>query len=202
MKATMNRRRFRAPWLFALALLLSDSPAEAHLVTTGLGPVYDGISHFLLSPEDLIPVFVLALLGGQCGPDTARRVMFVLPTAWLAGGLAGFATAAAPPPEPTWLVFVFLGALVAAYLRPPQAVVMAIACGLGFFNGFISGSGMSSAGAGIASLIGVAATVFVVAALVAAAVVAFTWPPAKIAFRVLGSWTTATGMLMLGWSLR
>jgi urease accessory protein len=52
------------------------------------------------------------------------------------------------------------------------------------------------------SLIGIAETVFVVTALSAAAVVAFTWPPAKIAFRVLGSWTTATGILLLGWSLR
>ena len=29
--------------------------AGAHLVTTGLGPFYDGISHFFLSPEDLLP---------------------------------------------------------------------------------------------------------------------------------------------------
>jgi hydrogenase/urease accessory protein HupE len=183
-------------------LALSGSPAEAHLVTTGLGPVYDGISHFLLSPEDLIPVFALGLLAGQCGPDTARRVLFVLPSAWLAGGLAGFAAAAAPPPDPSWLVFVLLGGLVATYLRPPQVVVMAIACCLGFFNGFINGSGVSSAAASIVSLISIAATVFVVTALSTAAVVAFTWPPAKIAVRVLGSWTTGTGMLLLGWSLR
>ena len=32
--------------------------------------------------------------------------------------------------------------------------------------------------------------------------VALTWPPAKIAVRVLGSWTAATGLLPLGWSLR
>ena len=60
--------RFRAPWLVPLALMLSGSPADAHLITTGLGPVYDGISHFLMSPEDLVPAFVLALLAGQCGP--------------------------------------------------------------------------------------------------------------------------------------
>jgi hydrogenase/urease accessory protein HupE len=183
--------------------MLSGPPAEAHLVTTGLGPVYDGISHFLLSPEDLIPVFALALLSGQCGPGTARRVLFVLPVAWLAGGLTGFVAAAAPPPDPSWLVFILLGSLVAAYLRPPQAVVVAITCGIGFFNGFINGSGMSSAGGNMVfSLIGTSATVFVVTALSAAAVVGFTWPPAKIAFRVLGSWAAATGMLMLGWSLR
>jgi hydrogenase/urease accessory protein HupE len=187
--------RVRALSLAVPAFMLGGAPAEAHLVTTGLGPVYDGISHFLGSPEDLVPVVALALLAGQCG-------LFMLPAAWLAGALAGLAAAATPPPDPSWLVFVLLGGLVAAYLRPPQAVVTAIACGLGFFNGFIDGSGMSSPAASVLSLIGIAATVFVVTALPAAVVVAFTWPPAKIAFRVLGSWTTATGMLMLGWSLR
>jgi hydrogenase/urease accessory protein HupE len=79
---------------------------------------------------------------------------------------------------------------------------MAIAVLLGLFKGFINGSAMSYAGSGMFSLVGIAATVFVVVALAAAAAIAFTWPPAKIAFRVLGSWTTATGLLLLGWSLR
>jgi hypothetical protein len=73
---------------------------------------------------------------------------------------------------------------------------------LGLFKGFINGSALSSAGAGMVSLIGIVATVFVATALAAAAVIAFTWPPANIAFRVLGSWTTATGMLVLALSLR
>ena len=48
--------------LVTLALLAAcavSSPAEAHLVTTGLGPVYDGIAHVLLTPEDLVPVVAL-----------------------------------------------------------------------------------------------------------------------------------------------
>jgi urease accessory protein len=194
--------RFRAPWLVPLALMLSGSPAEAHLITTGLGPVYDGISHFLMSPEDLVPAFALALLAGQCGPEAARRVLFVLPATWLMGGLAGLSAATAPPPDLTWLIFILLGGLVAAHLRPPGAAVMTIAALLGLFKGFINGSAMSYAGSGLVSLVGIAATVFIVAALAAAAAIAFTWPPAKIAFRVLGSWTAATGLLLLGWQLR
>jgi hydrogenase/urease accessory protein HupE len=92
--------------------------------------------------------------------------------------------------------------LVAAHLRPPVAAVIALACVLGLFKGFINGSALSAAGAGTVSLICIVATVFVATALAAAAVIAFTWPPAKIAFRVLGSWTTATGMLVLALSLR
>jgi urease accessory protein len=198
----IRRLRLHALWFLTLAAALGGSPAEAHLITTGLGPVYDGISHFLLSPEDLVPAIVLALLAGQCGPDTARPVLFLLPTAWLVGGLVGFAAATTPPPDLTWLTFTALGGSVAAHVRLPRAAVMALACLVGLFEGFINGSAMSSGGAGMVSLIGIVATVFVVAALAAAATIAFTWPPAKVAVRVLGSWTTATGLLVLGWSLR
>jgi urease accessory protein len=199
---TLRIGRLHPLWFPTLAAVLSGSPAEAHLITTGLGPVYDGISHFMMSPEDLIPVFVLALLAGRCGPDAARPVLFLLPTAWLVGGLVGLAVATTPPINLSWLIFTALGGLVAAHLRLPRAVVMALASLVGFFNGFINGSAMSSAAAGMGSLIGIVATVFVVTALAAAAAIAFTWPTAKIAFRVLGSWATATGLLMLGWSLR
>jgi len=194
--------RLRVAWLPALALVLSGSPAEAHLVTTGLGPVYDGISHFLTSPDDLVATFALALLAGQCGPDSARRALIVLPAAWLVGGLAGLSVASAHPPDLTWLIFMALGGLVAAQLRPPGAAVVTLASVLGLFKGFANGSAMGAAGAGIVWLIGVVTTVFVVTVIVAASVVAARLPIAKIAVRVLGSWTTATGMLMLGWSLR
>lgn len=194
--------RVRALWLAVPALMLSGVSVEAHLVTTGLGPVYDGISHFLVSPEDLVPALAMALLAGQCGPEAARRVLLALPISWLAGGLAGFVAAPAPPPELTGLIFILLGGLVAAHLRPPVAAVMALASVLGLFKGFINGSAMSSAGVGIVSLIGIVATVFVATALAAAAAIAFTWPPAKIAFRVFGSWTTAAGVLILALSLR
>ena len=50
------------------AVTLLPAPAHAHLVTTGLGPLYDGISHLFLSFEDLLPVVALALLAGLNGP--------------------------------------------------------------------------------------------------------------------------------------
>ena len=69
-------------------------------------------------------------------------------------------------------------------------------------KGLGNGSALGAAGGATTSLIGIAATVVVATALAAAAAIALTWPPAKIAVRVLGSWTAATGLLPLGWSLR
>ena len=37
-----------------LAILLWPSISQAHLVNTGLGPFYDGISHLTMSPDDLL----------------------------------------------------------------------------------------------------------------------------------------------------
>ena len=192
----------RVSALVLLGLAASSSPAQAHLVTSGLGPVYDGILHFLMSPEDLVPVFAMALLAGQCGPEIARRVLFVLPGSWLAGGIAGMAASGASLPDLTWLIFMLLGGLVAAHLRPPGPIVPALAAALGVLKGFTNGTVLATVGAATYSLIGMAGAVFVVTTLAAAATIALTWPPAKIAIRILGSWTTATGLLMLGWSLR
>ncbi|HYQ80371.1 MAG TPA: hypothetical protein VEP68_02660, partial [Anaeromyxobacteraceae bacterium] len=77
--------------MLAALALLAPAAARAHLVNTGLGPFYDGISHFALTPEDLLPALALALLAGQRGTATGRATLLALPAAWLLGGLAGLA---------------------------------------------------------------------------------------------------------------
>ena len=66
---------------FGLALL--PGAARAHLVATGLGPVYDGAAHFALSPEDYVPIAGAALLVGLRGEEHARPAVLILPLAWL-----------------------------------------------------------------------------------------------------------------------
>ena len=174
----------------------------AHLVSTGLGPVYDGISHLLTTPEDLLPVIALALYAGLRGAEAGRRALFLLPLAWLAGGLAGVGIRVPFRfPVPT-ISFLLVGALVAADLRLPSGAVAGLAIAMGLAHGFSNGTALPGGGPGAAGLGGIATALFVVVALVSALVVALERPWARIAVRVAGSWIAAIGLLLLGWNLR
>ena len=181
-------------------LALCAPQAKAHLVETGLGPVADGIAHFALTPEDLIPVLAVAALTGLRGADHARRAIVVLPLAWLLGGLVGARFDLPVLDALSWLPLLALGGLVAADLRLPMAATMAIAAAVGLFLG--SGAATAQPGAGVRGVIGIASAVFVTMTLCAASVVAWHEGWQRIAWRAAGSWIAASGLLLLGWSLR
>jgi hydrogenase/urease accessory protein HupE len=186
---------------FAAALL--PAPAEAHLVTTGLGPIYDGISHVLLSPEDLVPVLAMALLAGLNGPTAGRRTLFALTGAWLLGGVAGYLTGSSGlPGAAATASFLVLGALVAADRRLSPSVVAALAAAVGFLHGWLNGTGLIEGQRDALALVGIATAVFVLVTIAAAFVVSLQAAWVRIAVRVAGSWVAATGLLMLGWWLR
>jgi len=180
----------------ALALMLCPLHAHAHLIATGLGPVYDGIIHFALTPEDLIPAVALALFAGLRGKDHARCVMFVLPLAWLAGGVAGTSIAAQLPASLAWLPLLVLGALVASDLRLPLAATTAIALLLGGSIGFAIGVAMAQARRGTRAIIWISGTVYVAFTLLAALVSA--WHPVwlLIAWRILEMCIASCGLLL------
>ncbi|MCB2020458.1 MAG: HupE/UreJ family protein [Rhizobacter sp.] len=187
----------------AIFLLLAGANAEAHLESTGMGPVYDGALHFLTSPEDLVPALALALLAGLRGAEHGRRVLFTLPAAWLLGSLAGLATAATGTGllgPALWLVL--LGGLVVFDAKLSLGALTALAALMGLFHGYLNGSGMGLALPAVVAMAGLAASVFVVVALVAAAIVPLRAAWVRIAVRVGGSWIAASGLLMLGWSMR
>lgn len=187
----------------AAALVSFAAPAEAHLVTTGLGPVYDGVAHFAMSPADVALVVALTLLAGMRGARVGRTLLAVLPPAWLAGGLAGLYVPAVSSPEwTTGVCFLFVGALVAVDLDLSAGIVAALAAAIGALNGFLSGSTLSTAASRGLELLGGAVALFVVVTLVAGLVVSLKVFWARVAVRVLGSWIAATGLLMLGWTLR
>jgi urease accessory protein len=196
----MRRRLATAAWV--AGLMLAAAPARAHLVSTGVGPVYDGIAHFFVSFEDLLPVLAIGLLAGLNGPAAGRWLMFMLPAAWLAGGVAGIGLQAPlPPSSAAMLSMGVLGVLTAADVRLAPRIVGVLALLLGLVHGWQNGAGMRVAGLPASGLIGTASAVFVTVTLIAAAVVAMQRPWMRIAVRAAGSWVAATGLLMLGWAL-
>jgi len=187
---------------FGLVLALGAEPAHAHLIQSGLGPVYDGIIHFALTPEDLIPALALAVFAGLRGTDQARLVIFVLPLAWLLAGILGAAAGVSPPGTLSWLPLLALGGLVAADIRMPAAGTAAVAAAAGIFLGLANGYAMAQASAGVRGVAGIVAAVFVATTLSAASAAAWQSGWLRIAWRVAGSWIAASGLLLLGWSLR
>ena len=176
--------------------------AHAHLIETGLGPVYDGIAHFALTPEDLMPALALAVLAGLRSRDHARRAIFVLPLAWLLAGFLGASAKVSLPDSLSWVPLLVLGGLVAADFRLPAAATTALAVALGLFLGLANGYAMAQAGPGVRGVVGIVGAVFVVTTLGAACAVAWQSGWLRIAWRVAGSWIAASGLLLLGWSLR
>lgn len=188
----------------AIAVLSLVLPvrAEAHLPTIGLGPVYDGIFHLLLSPEDLIPVIALGLLAGQRGAGASRCVLWILPVAWLAGGFTGMFIGAPRGSALACFSFLLLGGLIASNAKLSVPLTAALAAMLGFFHGYLNGSGINRFNDGAYSLLGLALAAFVVVALFTSFVIPLRQQWALIVVRVAGSWIAASGLLMLGWALR
>jgi hydrogenase/urease accessory protein HupE len=184
-----------------VALICAPSVAAAHLVSTGMGPVYDGIGHLLLTPEDLVPALALALYAGLRGAASGRRAMFLLPTAWFLGGLAGSALNITVGSVLPALSFLLLGVLVAADLGLPAAAVSAVAIALGLIHGFLNGAALRE-GAGTLGLVGIMVMLFVIFTLVSAFVVSLEKHWARVAVRVAGSWIAAIGILMFGWAIK
>jgi hydrogenase/urease accessory protein HupE len=196
-------RRPGLPVALAAGLLVLPGAAQAHLVTSGLGPFYDGALHLLLSPADLLGLAAAALLAGLRGRQAARLTVIVLPTAWLFAGLIGMRLPVTL--DLAWLSvlsFMLLGVLVAADARLPPLIIASLGGAYGALHGLLNGSTLATMGAGVASLFGVVLAVLLLALLASAAVVPLQAFWARIAVRVAGSWVVAVGMLMLGWMVQ
>ena len=184
----------------ACAELLNPSDAFSHLVTTGMGPVYDGIGHLLLTPEDLIPACAIALYAGVLGSSAGRQTLFILPAAWFIGGIAGiFSAMSTSLPVPA-VSFIIIGLLIAADTHLPSALLIVLLTILGGVHGFFNGVAIKD-GPSILGLVGISVTLFVIVALAASAIHALKPPWTRVVVRVLGGWITAMGVLLIGWSI-
>jgi hydrogenase/urease accessory protein HupE len=186
--------------LVAIGVMLAPGAAEAHLVETGLGPVYDGIAHFALSPEYCVPIVGAALYAGLRGKAQARSAIILLPLTWLIGSLFGGLPLAPPLNAPPWLMLMLVGGFIAAEVPLSVRASSFFTGAIGLMLGFSSGMATAQYGQFIRPALGSTAAIFVVTALAAAfANATFGWT--RIAVRVIGSWIAASGMLLLGWVL-
>jgi urease accessory protein len=191
-------------WL-TLAITLTGAPsAHSHLMNTGFGPFYDGLTHLFVTPEDLLPVIALALLAGLRGPRFGRAVLFALPVAWLVGSAVGLLLAPhITLPVAEIIVTIALGALLAADCLLPVAFVVSLAILVGLIHGILNGSELAGTpSSGQMAAAGVAVALFVAVSLLSgqASSVRLLW--VRVAVRVVGSWIVAIGLLMLGWAMR
>jgi urease accessory protein len=198
MKIPQSTIAFLFAGVASALVLVSPDVALAHLVTTGMGPVFDGIGHLLLTPEDLVPVIAVALYAGLRGKNTGKRTLFFFPLAWLIGGFSGLLVPNATIYPVSILSFLLLGALIAADLRLSDNVITAMVIAVGIIHGFYNGIAMEG-GPGISGLLGIASTLFVLVAIASASVVSLQAAWTRVVVRVTGSWITAIGILMLGW---
>lgn len=192
-------RRSAAGVVLALALC-TTTPAQAHLVNSGLGPFYDGALHLLLTPMDLIGLATLCLFVGSQGAEASRLLVAIAPLAWLLAGaaalLSGFDASFALVDAG---MLVVLGGCVALDLRVSATLAAIAAAVCGGLLGLQSGLELRSAGADWVALIGSAAVALAVTILVSALVVSCTAFAFRVVFRILGSWAAATGLLSTGW---
>lgn len=177
--------------------------ADAHLVSTELGPFYDGALHPLVSPEDLLLIVAVAALGALRGVDAARRGLTALLVGWTIGAAAGFVLPIEPP-APRLVTAVLLLALggAAALGRPPRAHVLGpLACAAAALHGIENGAAARAANGDWLSVAGILTGVLVVASLTCATGARVERAGGSFALRVAGSWTAAIGLLLAGWEI-
>lgn len=193
-----SKAKSRLLFTILAAAVALPSRALAHLVNTGMGPVYDGIGHLLLTPEDLVPVLALSCYCGLRGARAGRWAMFLLPAAWCLGGFVGLRLELESTLPIAALSFLLLGGLVAADARLPVQMIAPLTAAVGIVHGVLNGLILKT-GPGAPAILGIMGALFVIVTLLSAFVVSLerSWP--RIAVRVAGSWVAACGILMIAW---
>lgn len=184
--------------------LLAAVPARAHLVSTELGPFYDGAAHPLVTPEDLLLILGFAVLAAFPGVHAGRRTLTSLAFCWAIGVLAGFGIAGGEMTVPyaSAVLLILVGLAGALRRRLPAGILGRLAGFVGFTRGFLNGAAAHEADGTWLSAIGIATGVCLAAALamgLAAVVERRGW---TVVLRVAASWIAAIGLLMLGWELQ
>jgi urease accessory protein len=185
----------------ALALLLAIAwPAQAlaHSFGARFGDFYGGLLH-PTTALDLAPALVaLGLLAGQNGKRAARRMLLVLPAAFITGTALG-GSVPAPPYVATLNAasFLVLGLLLALDRVLPPALLLGLGGVLGLSTGLANGSGMVGGSDPLLFLLGSALAGLGAILLPSAVVVTLEAQWQRIGVRIVGSWLAAVGAMIL-----
>ena len=161
------------------------------------------MARLLLQPSELLLVIALVLLAVQSGRASADRVLWLLPLAWLLGGLIGLNL----PSElllavACTAVLAATGLLVALGVRMPVRLLLPLVALLAAAFALVGGSALAGHSGALQALLGESVAIAVLATLLSQLLA----PPhprwLAIAVRVGGSWITAASLLMLGWLVR
>ncbi len=172
-------------------------------MNSGVGPFYDGVAHFFITPEDILIVFCLALFGGLSGKQASRGLVLVLPLAWFIGSAVGrFSDFPALPVFLSGLGILVTGILVATAPAVPTWLPGTLAGVLGFLHGLMNGNALTQSSTLFLAAVGIVSSLVVVALITCAVTATLTQNWQRITARVLGSWGAAIGLLSLAWSLR
>jgi hydrogenase/urease accessory protein HupE len=193
-------------WILAAFFVLALSPnsAQAHLVTSGAGPFFDGVAHFFVSLDDLLVVVALALLSGLLGKTAARGLVLVLPLAWFVGMVLGLSLSDRIDGSGWATAFTLLvgGLLLSFSVKLPTWMIALIAGMIGLAHGSWNGAAMRATETSAIASLGIVAAAGVVALVSSATAVSIQKPWQRIALRVIGSWVAAFGLLALAWHFR
>jgi hydrogenase/urease accessory protein HupE len=200
----MSRRALS--WIAVLAFLGAATRVEAHAVFSTRGPFIGGVKHFFLSLDDVLAALALGLVASQNISKSANKVFWGMPCAWLLAGMAGLIVNRPLSSGEILSAGSLLvgGVLAALSLTLSGRMALLLAALMGALHGFLNGVAMQPAtfGAGVSQLLGIGACVAFVAIYPATLLEIFKQPWLRIVARVLGSWIAATGLLLIGWTLR
>ena len=161
------------------------------------------MARLLLQPSELLLVIALVLLAVQSGRASADRVLWLLPLAWLLGGLIGLnLPAELLQAVACTAVLAATGLLMALGVRLRARVLLPLVALLAAAFALVGGSALAGHSGALQALPGESVAIAVLATLLSQLLA----PPhprwLAIAVRVGGSWITAASLLMLGWLVR